>query len=361
MGLLTSPRLSASIGGLTSQRIKLPSGGTWTIPGPEQAWWIKPGRYSAIQQRDPITGIWLDIGGSSPYADPMVVISDGQNFRVANQTGCAVGALVTTAGTGYTSVPTVTAGAGSSVWRAIVGGAVSTSVTVNAGGSNYTYPPIVVFSYPPVGGIPASGYCTISAGAVSMITVSNQGAGYVTPPTIQLLNDPREGLNGIGVGLGAIATATLTGAQTVTGVVCVDHGIGGQTAVPTLTFAGGGGSSAAATAIMCWTCTAYAVTSGGSGFSGIVLVSPFDIKFTGTSTAYTNPDTQTGMVKTRPASIIAALSAGAITATGQTVLDGGIFTAAPDQMMTYNTPPTGAASLTFTMGGTTDTIEILPI
>lgn len=360
MGLSTAPRLGPNLSGLTSAQLTLPAGGTWKIPGEQNTWFIHPGRYTALQQQDPITGIWHDVGGSPVSSVSYMLTSDGLNYRLANQTGCAVGALLTNAGSGYTSVPTVTATSGSSVWKAIVGGAVNTSVTVSAGGSNYTYPPIVVFSAPPVGGIYATGYAALSAGAVNTITVTNQGAGYITPPTIQLINDPREGINGVAMGSGATATATLTGAQTVTGVVCIDHGTP-LTSVPTLSFTGGGGSSAAATAIMCWTITAYAVSSGGATYSGNVLVTPYDV-FTATSPAYTNPSTQSGLVKTRQALIIAALSAGAITATGQTVLDGGIYTnASPAEMTQYNTPPGTAAALTFTMGGVTDSSTVFPV
>ena len=359
MSLNFSPRLNQSIAGLSSPLIYLGSGQTWLIP-PEN-WLLKPGKYTAIQQLDPITGIWRTIGGGDTSAAPFFVTSDGQNYRLANQTGCAVGALLTTAGSGYTSAPAVAASAGNSIWRAIVGGAVSTSVTVTNGGVNYTYPPAVAFSLPPLGGLPATGYCTLSGGAVSTVVITNQGAGYTSAPTIVFINDYREISNPLlSDGYGASAVATLTGAGTVTGVVCTDHGNGGLTAVPTLAFSGGGGASAAATAIMCWSITAYAVTSGGAAYSGDVLVNPYDV-FPATAAAYTNPDTQSGLVKTRSAQIVAALSAGAITATGQNVLDGGIFTTAPNQMTAYNTPPTTAAALTFTMGGQIDKTTIFPV
>jgi hypothetical protein len=42
-------------------------------------------------------------------------------MRVANQTGCAVGALITNGGTLYTSAPAVAASAGASVWLALRG------------------------------------------------------------------------------------------------------------------------------------------------------------------------------------------------------------------------------------------------
>ena len=61
------------------------------------------------------------------------VDSDGQNYRLANLTGCPVGALMTNVGSGYTSAPTVAASAGSSAWTAVVGGAINSTVTVTTG------------------------------------------------------------------------------------------------------------------------------------------------------------------------------------------------------------------------------------
>jgi hypothetical protein len=352
---------------LVTNRITLQSGEVELL-SPAGWYCIRPGRYSAVQQFDPITGIWFGIGGASDPGGVLWIYSDGANFRLANQTGCPVGALLTTAGSGYTSAPTVTASAGSSLWKAYVGGAINTTVSVTNGGSGYTYPPLVLFSAPPNiqqgGGIPASGYSTLSGGAVSTVTVTNQGAGYPSAPTITFVNDPREtnvpvaiGGTTVTAGSGAAAVATLTGSQTVTGVVCLDHGQGGQTSVPTLAFAGGGGSSAAATAIMCWTATAY-TTSGGTGYPNIFEISGVDV-FPTTAAAYTNPDTQANLVRTRKASIKAIASAGVPTATGLIVNDGGIYTAQPTALAATNTLITAGATLALTMGGLTDTSYVM--
>jgi len=223
-------------------RISLAPGQTWLIQ-PAGWYWVKPGPYTALQIYDPILLSWVTVGGGSASADPLYIGSDGENYRLANLTGCAVGASVTNVGSGYTSAPTVTASAGSSVWRPVIGGAVSQTVTVGAGGQNYTYPPNVLFSAPPAGGIQATGYVTLSGGAVSSITMVNQGGGYTSPPTITFVNDPREGINNVTLGYGAAATCALTGAKTIAGIICVDPGSGGLTSIPTFTISGGGGSS----------------------------------------------------------------------------------------------------------------------
>lgn len=330
------------------------------------AWFVRLGPYCALQQLDPVLNIWMSIGadGATPPASQGVggtveryFNTDGVNWRIANQTGCVVGALLTNGGTGYTSAPTCTVSSGSAVFSCIVGGAVSTTVTVNNSGSNYTYPPIVEFDAPPAGGIPATGHASISGTTIS-VTVDNQGAGYAFAPTVYLTNDPRDSTGG-----GATATATLTGAATVTGVLVTDHGTA-VTSVPTLSFTGGGGSSAAATALMCWTITAYVVATAGSGYLGATIITGYG-GFPTTAAAYTNVATQKNLVRTRPATIEAALSGVGITATGQIVDDGGIYAAVPTALI-ITSPFSGgtgvtltAAGITFTMGGVTDTFQLL--
>lgn len=352
------PGATPSLGNLVTEEVVLPSGATWVVPSGR--WKMLPGKYTVFQEYDPIVGIWRSIGSGSTGAEGWTVFSDGVNYRLANQTGCPVGAAVTTAGSGYSSStpPTVTPNAGGSIWKAIVGGAINTAVTVSNGGSNYSYPPTVLFSAPPPGGVMATGSCTISGGVVTAVTVSDQGAGYNTPPSVVFVNDPREGVNGVGVGVGAAAVTTLTGAGTVTALLCLDHGVGGQTAVPTLTFSSG---SAAATVIMCWSITAYTVstTTAGSGYSSPVIISGYDTP--PSQTANTNPAIAASLVKGRGAFIVGALSGTALSATGQVVKDGGIYTAAPT-MYAYGFIQGASAVqavLSATMGGQTDTSIIL--
>ena len=341
-----APGVNPSLRGQQTIAFDLEAGMTRLVPS--GTWVISPGPYTAFQEYDPVTGIWRRVGNDS--SNTRYIASDGVSFRLANQSGCCVGALVTNGGSGYTSVPVCTAnGTGAPVFQCIVGGAVSTSVSVTNGGKNYVYPPIVQFDSPPAPGIQATGYATISAGAVTAITIVDQGAGYTNVPVISLTNDPRDT-----TGYGAAAVATLTGSGTVTGVLVTDHG-NAVTSLPTLSFAGGGGTGAAATAIMNWAITAYTVTSAGSGYSGSVEITGLD-NFPGTSPAYTNVTTQSKLVRTRKASIVAALSGGALTATGQTVLDGGCYTAVPTQIIYGMFTGTAASigNVAFTVGGVRD-------
>lgn len=348
--------------------ITLQAGQVYELPN---NWYeTKPGKYTVIQEYDPITGIYRSIGAGSTGGSLERIKGDGNNYRLANQTGCVVGALVTTAGTGYITAPVVTAASGNAIFRAIIGGAVGltgvsgVSPTVINGGNNYTYPPIVLIAAPPPGGVQATGYATLTAGAVTSVTITDQGAGYASPPTITFLNDPREGNNGVPTGTGAAAIATLTGAGTITAIVVVDHGapVTGTTP-PVLTITGGGGTGGAATAIMAWSITAYTVsaTTTGSGYALPVIVSAYG-GFPATMPAYTNPTIQSQLVKGRNAFVVGAVSGTALTATGQVVSDGGVYPGLPTAY-TYGVFPQGAgavaAVLSFTMGGQVDTSLVL--
>ena len=346
--------VTPGLNGLTTNVVALQPGSTQLL-FPAGWYSLKLGKYTCLQEYDPIAGFWRTIGGTGTSDGNVTYVkSDGVNYRLANLTGCAVGALITNAGSGYTSAPVVTASAGGSIWRAIVGGAINTTVTVTNSGSGYTYAPTVTFSAPAPGGIQATGYASLSSGVIS-VTVTDQGAGYTSAPTVTFTNDPREGLNGLSQGSGASAFATLTGAGTITGLVCIDPGNGALTAVPTLSFSGGGGASAAATAIMCWTITAYAAGTAGAGLSGTVARITAEDAFPTTAAAYTNPTTQSNLVKTRSADIKAPISGGGITATGQVIYDGGIYTSSPTPLVIPTASVvTTAPVVTFTMGGLPD-------
>ena len=338
-------------------RCSLAPGETWLIQ-PAGWYYIKPGLYTCVQQYDPILETWVGIGGGGAYnANDKYFWSDGVNYRLANLTGCVVGALLTNHGSGYTSAPTVSISGQNSIWRAVLGGLINTTIVVTNAGTNYTYPPLIAIAAPPAGGIQATAYATLTSGQVSGITVVNQGGGYSSPPAISIINDPREGVNNVPLGYGAAAVCTLTGAGTIAGVVCVDPGSDSLTSVPSLVFSGGGGSSAAATAIMCWSILSYTPTAG-TGFTGPSLLSGLDA-FPTAASAYLNPAIESQWVTTRPASILMPESAGAPTATGAVFYDGGIYTSVPTPLVTTNGALiTETATFAFGMGGQIDTSYI---
>ena len=363
MGLQTSGPATGSVNRDVSNSWSLGSGQVRVL-GPEAGWYqLQVNKYHTVQAYDPVTQTWRAVGSSNEGSFIETVWSDGINYRVANQTGCPVGALLTNAGSGYTSAPTVTPSAGGSIWKAVIGGAVSTSVTITNGGVGYTYPPIVLITPPGPGGIQATATCSLTSGAVSSVTIIDQGAGYSQPPQIVFLNDPREGINNIASGYNASAVATLVGAGTVTAVLMLDHGQGNQTALPTLAFSGGGGLAAAATVLMNWAITAVpTVTTAGAGLSGAFAnVTAID-NYPTTAPAYTNPSLYNSLLSTRPAIIRMAVSSGGLTATGSTVLDGGCYTSAPiANILPTASVVTTAPAVTFAVGGIAGASYVMPV
>lgn len=345
--------VAPTLRGQPTNVISLQAGNGKLIPA--GTWLITPGLYTVTQELDGITGMWRAIGSGNDGGSTNYINSDGNNFRIFNQSGCVVGGIVTTAGAGYTTPPTVTASAGGSVSRAILGGAVSTSVTVTNGGNGYIYPPIVTFDANQAAfSVQATGHCTISSGAVTSVTVDDQGAGYTGIPVIYFQNDPRDN-----VGSGASATATLTGSGTVTAILTSDSG-NAVTSLPTFAFSGTSTSGAAATAIMNWSVTGYTVTSVGGAYTAPILVTSIDNGFTATAGSTTNPTITTNLVRSRQARIQGVVASSAISATGQVVYDGGVFSGVPT-IVALGFASGTASKLVAQMGGLQDTTLILPV
>jgi hypothetical protein len=344
------PGVTPSSRGLPSSAFSLAAGSTQLIPA--GAWAIDTGLYGTIERFDPVLGIWRKAGDFGRGVN--LVTSDGTNYRVANRTGCAAGALLTNAGSGYSSAPTVTPSAGNSIWTAVMGALVNTAVTIPTGGNSYIYPPICQIGSPANPGIQATAVATLTAGAVTGITITNQGGGYFAPPTINLVNDPRDT-----TGNGATAVLSLTGQGTVNGLLCIDHG-NPLTAVPTLTFTGGGGASAAATVIMDFALTGYTAGTGGAGLAAPAQAWGVPTPTAGAS-AYTNPMTQTGLVNMRQGNIIPVVTGGAIVAAGLLVQDGGHYETVPPIIVAQSGVATTAPVLTATVGGQTANILMLAV
>lgn len=336
---------------------------------------IDPGQYSFVQEFDPIMQMW-SLWATSDQNGQTYLNSDGFNFRVVNPTGCTVGVNVTNGGAGYVAgtPPAVTFSSGGAIATAIVGGALGTitlfsssSLTVTSGaGANFTYAPIVSIQAPPQGGVPATAIANLSGTQLnngSPFTIVNQGAGYVSPPLIQIIPNPADPSTTIRP---ASAVATLTGATSVTAVLVTNYGNGALGGVPLCTIAAPtAGTQATGQAIVALSTTAFAITQGGSGYG----TSPTTVMSVGglqSGGAFTNPNIQTGIYLPRPAQYLAQVSTGAsggsVTASGQLIVDGGIFqNAAVGFVATQNGGVTTGATGTFTFGANTDTVTIQPI
>ena len=324
------------------------------LPIPPGDWLTNTGSITIVQYLDPVSGAWL---GFTPEPGVNYVHSDGQNTRIANLTGCPIGAVITNAGTGYVAASTtITPSAGGSTWQAIVGGAINTSVSITAAGSGYTIAPLVLVPAPPSPGIPATMTAAISSGTVSSVTVVNQGAGYLTAPTLVFQPSPYD--PNYGSIVATTATCTLTGSGTLTGAICTNNGAA-QASAPTLTVSGVG-STAAATATMLFTATGASVTAGGAGYTANTVVTSVG----GVSAAtpiYTNPAFEKNIAGAgRAARMSVAVSGTSITSISS-VLDGGLFTGTPTTLVLTNAVATTAATLVLTLGSASDTSVLQPL
>lgn len=314
--------------------IAMPAGSVWALPAgqgivgsfgsvlaPQLAtnnpltgqYVVQLGQYTTLQVYDSGLDYWRNVN-VAPQA-LLTVSSDGTNFRVVNSTGTPVGALITAAGSGGTNgwygynnqrqptviqggqivtsgsnaIFTITPSAGGSLWNAIVGGAVNTTISLSgtvyqnqpfggtgvsliaSGGSNYQVAPIIVFSPPPNQGLqPYSlpeAVCTISGGAINSITVTQQGCGLVGLPGITVV--PQYGdLTGGGAVLGWLsANSSMVGSGTVLAMYPAFPGLA-VTAVPTFTYGGTSNPAPTATAIMNFTITSFATGTAGVGYVG---------------------------------------------------------------------------------------------
>ena len=349
-------------------------GGQYSVL-PSGQYMVMPGKYTFLQWYDPVSLTWKNFQ-TPTQSGPYVLSSDGYNYRLANMTGCVVGAVVTNGGTANTAkngiYPAATSNSTSGVvattttptngvaatFNAIVGGVVSTTVTVATAGSGYVLPPIVTFSLPPAGGLQATGYATLnSSGGVTSVTVKNQGAGYTSAPTVTLTAVPGD------LGTGATATAVLDTTTNTGKLVALTMATNGElyTAVPTITIAGLAGSPAA-TAIMCFAITTVATPSGATHYGNGNVLS-FAGAVTGGANTTTNPDYTTGIFAPRMA--YCAYSTSATLAT-PTLIDAGLqqVDASNQGVVAWASDGTIPGATTFASGASgaiTDQSFVIPI
>jgi len=148
---------------------------------------------------------------------------------------------VTNGGSGYsrTTPPLVSiaappTGGTQATAKASVGVALTTgAVTIVNGGTNYTTSSAVSFS----GGGGAGAIATITSvdvnGAITGMTISNGGSGYVDVPNVY-----------IGSGQGGVVTPTLQATGSVYGIAVEDPG-SGYTSIPAVTLPSGGATAKA--------------------------------------------------------------------------------------------------------------------
>lgn len=335
--------------------VSLAPGQVLTVPAGD--WLIDAGSYAVLQWFDPIMQVWRHT--NPPRVAAKVIFSDGVNYRLANLTGCPVSATVANGGSGFTQATAqITSNVGGSTWQAVVGGSASVVSIANPGG-NYTLPPLVPFPAPGPGpGVPAAGIAVITNGTVSSISLAQVGAGYPTiPSTLVLLTNPADPNAGI------ITPATialgLTNAGKITAALCTNNGAALATiSALTLTAAGGAGAGATITPNVLQTVTGASVVAGGGGYSvnnEAISVGGIPVSVA----AILNPSADSTGFKVRPANVLMAQTAGALTSVSA-IFDPGLFLSTPTALTLNNGITTTAASVVFLMGGVSDTITMQP-
>ncbi|HSV26166.1 MAG TPA: hypothetical protein VLJ17_24470 [Xanthobacteraceae bacterium] len=345
------------------------------LPIPAGNWYVNLGSYLVLEFLDPITGVWQFAPATAWNGAVQYVKSDGFNVRIANRTGCLVGAVVTSYGNGsYVQASTAIAVTGSTAtFLPIIGGQLSVSgtftVAVPTQGAGYGVPPMLFIPSPPpaannangVGGIPATAWLGMRTGTVSGVTFNNPGAGYPSAPTPVVLPNPTDPNIATGITQASVAFS-LTGAGSLTGVLCTNSGaplVNGSLSSITLSVTGAGATASVAALIMQTVLTAT-VTGPGTGYG--TALSPVMTTGGGASAGtITNSPEFLGLAF-RPRQAQIAITPGNTSvsaATVGTIYDGGLFLSAPTAAFPIS--GAGGTGSTFTlatvglmMGGTND-------
>jgi hypothetical protein len=347
--------------------IGLPPGEAVVLPAGE--WIVEPGSVSELQYLDPITGTWRGI--AAVRGQQQTVNSDGFTRRIANLTGCPVGAVVAGGGTLYSqATASIAANLGGSVWQAVVGGSLTVSTIINPG-AGFTIRPLVLIPDPPsvsangVGGVPAIATCTLANATVTAVALSNVGAGY-TAATISALLVPSPFDPNLGSITNGTVLFTLTNSGLITAALCTNNGAPLATlSALTLTASGGAGTGATITPVILQTVLSGGVVAGGGGWGLVAL--PALITTVGglpasvSAAVIGNPTVEfTGY---RPRQLVASgtcNSGGTITAV--VIQDPGLFVGTPSVVIVPGggTLTTTLASVTLVMGSTIDTVFLQP-
>jgi len=344
---------------------------------PRGDWLVTTGFYAIIQHLDPVTGTWVVGQGGAYERGTAVVSSDGFNVRIANMTGCPVGAVVTQYGGGWVQSSTTISvtGGGGSTWAPIVGGQLG-SASITSAGAGYGVAPLVFIPPPPpaannsngVGGIQAAGYAVIASGTVSAFTLTNPGAGYPSAPKVVVVPSPFDPNLATGITAATITVLT-TGSGSITGALCTNSGAPiSNPANITLTVAGAG-SNATIVPIMCQCVTAVSLSGTGTGLGTVAGLITSVGGAPSVGTIVNSPEfNHTAWIPRPLQAQYAITNAGTAAAQVGTIIDGGLFMGIPTAIQLAG-PMAGqgqagsivGSTIALTMGSTPDWIQIQPL
>jgi len=344
------------------------------LPVPAGNWYIGLGSYLVLEFLDPVNGTWTLIPASAWNGACAYVKSDGFNLRIANRTGTPVSATITNQGSGYAqATSSITVAGGTSTWVPLIGGALTASISNN--GAGYGVAPIVFIPAPPgpannangVGGIQATAWASIANGTVNGVTMLNQGAGYPSNLTVTLFPNPTDPNLVTGI-TNATVVFTLTQSGSLTGALLTNPGVAlSNPANITLTLAGAG-TNGSLTANVMQTVTAGSVAGGATGPYGTVaalLTTTGGNPGTGTITASYNKNLLAW--RPRQAQInLTVTGTNSIAPQVGTIIDGGLFLAAPNPVIVVNPAVAqsgsiaGGLTVALTMGSVNDYATLQP-
>ena len=352
--------------------LTLQAGAALAIPAQSSQYLIDLGLYCDLEFLDPTTGIWRPMVSGASQPGMVHMQSDGVTKRIVNRLGCPMGAIVAGGGTGFAqATATITANVGGSTWQPIVGGSLSVS-SVTAAGALYTVPPLVLIPAPApagtngsLGGVQATARAVLTSGTVSSVTLVNEGAGYQSAPIAVLVPSQFD------VNVGSITQASITlvlnaaNSAKITAALCTNHGAPLATiSALTLTAAGGAGAGATITPQVLQTITSASIVAGGVGWG--TATAPAMVRAMGGAAvsvaAISNPNVDMSTYQPSQLAAVGTTNAGGTITAVAFPNGGGAYLSTPTAALASGgTIPSGAASVTFVMGFTYDTIMLQPL
>lgn len=357
-----------------TNRITLAPGDT--LPIPAGHWFVNVGQYCVLQFADPVTGDWSMGPNAAWNGGHRFVVSDGFNVRVANLLGCPVSAVVAAPGSGYVQASTtITPTPGNSTWLPIVGGQLSASIL--SAGAGYGIAPEVFIPAPPpaannangVGGIPASGFCTISSGTLnttSGFSFTSPGAGYPSAFTVVAQPCPTDPNLSSGITLATIAFSVI-GTGSLTGALCTNPGAPLSNPNQITLTIGGVGTNGSLSANVLQTVVAASVSGQGTGY-GTVSALINTVGGVPAAGSIMSPYSLGLAWRPRPAQIgLTVTAAGTLGTQLGSIYDGGLFLTSTAPGFVLNQQPITAATqayvgatIALTMGSRPDVVTLQP-
>ncbi len=359
----------------SNNRLMLAPAEQFVIPAGD--WYVGFGGYLTLQFLDPVTGVWATASGYA-YNRMNHISSDGYNVRVANLTGCAIGANIVNAGSGYAQSSTTITAVSAAIsnqsvptFVPIVGGGLAFTGTfgtdVPTKGAGYGVPPIIMIPPPPpanvnsngVGGLTAQAVAIIGAsGSISSVSMVFNGAGYPSAPAIVVVPSPFDPNLSTGITTASVS-ASLSFSGSIMGVLCTNNGGAlnpGSLNNITLSLSGAG-SSGSISAIIQQTILSVTVSGPGVGYS--TAVTPILGVGGGPSTgAVANANNLLlGQIPRVAHMTLTPANTSVSVGSAGTVYDGGLFETAPTPLLVPGTglaAPTTVATIAFVMGGRPD-------